>query len=123
MKFDAIKHKAFFGDLAENQFHIFSRQHAKNQGFYPNDFPSYHELDISDIEEGDTITIRVFFPTSKSAMSQIDSGHIDLEVEHVDQDAKTVFGNILTELPATFALSKGTTIEVELDEVLLRQDR
>ncbi len=123
MKFDANDHKAFFNDLTEDGFHIFSRQHAKSPGFYPNSFSSYPELDISDIKESETITIRAFFPKSKTAKPQIDSGHIDLEVEYVDRDAKTVFGNILTELPATFALSKGTTFEVNLDEVLLVQDR
>jgi hypothetical protein len=123
MKFDAKDHKDFFNDLTEDRFHIFSRQHAKSTGFYPNSFPSYPELDITDIKDSDTITIRAFFSTSKTAMPKIDSGHIDLEVEYVDHDAKTVFGNIVTELPATFALSKGTTIEVNLDEVLFIQDR
>jgi hypothetical protein len=123
MKFDAKNHKDFFNDLTEDRFHIFSRQHAKSAGFYPNSFPSYPELDITDIKDSDTITIRAFFSTSKTAMPKIDSGHIDLEVEYVDHDAKTVFGNIVTELPATFALSKGTTIEVNLDEVLFIQDR
>ncbi len=123
MKFDANDHKAFFNDLTEDGFHIFSRQHAKNPGFYPNSFPSYPELNISDIKESDTITIRAFFPKSKTAMPQIDGGHIDLEVEYVDHDTKKVFGNILTELPPTFALSKGTTIELNLDEVLFVQDR
>ena len=123
MKFDANDHKAFFNDLTEDGFHVFSRQYAKDPGFYPNPFPSHPELDISDIEEGDTITIRAFFPTSKTAMPPIDSGHIDLEVEHVDHDAKKVFGNILTVLPATFALSKGNSIELNLDEVLFVKDR
>lgn len=123
MKFDANDHKAFFDDLTEDGFHIFSRQHAKSPGFYPNSFPSYPELDISDIKESDTITIRAFFPTSKTAMSKIDGGHIDLEVEHVDHDAKKVFGNILTELPAAFVLSKGDTMELNFDEVLFVQDR
>ncbi len=123
MKFDANDHKAFFNDLTDEGFHIFSRQHAQSAGFYPNAFPWYPELDISDIKDGDTITIRAFFPTSKTAIPTIDSGHIDLKVEYVDRDAKTVFGNILTELPTAFALSKGTTIEVNLDEVLSVQDR
>ena len=56
-------------------------------------------------------------------MPQIDGGHIDLEVEYVDHDAKSVLGNILTELPTAFALSKGTTLEVYIDEVLSVQDR
>jgi len=118
MRFDSRDHKAFFDDLTEEGFHIFSRRHAKCLGFYPNAFPSYPELDISDIKEGDTITIRAFFPTNKTTMPKIDSGHVDLEVEYVDRVAKIVFGNIQTELPVTFALSKGTTIEVTLDEVL-----
>ena len=123
MKFDANAHKAFFTDITEDGFHIFGRQHTKTPGFYPNVFPSYPELDISDIKEGDTITIRAFFPTSKKAMPHIDSGHIDLEVKYVDHDAKKVFGNILTELPAAFAISKGNSIELNLDEILFVQDR
>jgi len=123
MKFDTNDHSAFFNDLAENGFHILSRKHARSTGFYPNAFPAYPELDVSDIKDRDTITIRAFFPTSKTAMPQIDSGHIDLEVEHIDHNAKKVFANILTELPASFAFSKGTTIELDFDEVLLVQDR
>ena len=123
MKFDAGDHKEFFQELTEDGYHIFSRQHAKDRDFYPNAFPSFPELNISDIKEHDRITIRAFFSTSKTAKPQIDSGHIDLEVEDVDHDAKKVFGNILTELPETFALSKGTTIELDLDEVLFKQDR
>lgn len=34
MKFDVNDHKAFFDDLTEDGFHIFSRQHAKSPGFY-----------------------------------------------------------------------------------------
>lgn len=123
MKFDAREHKAFFDDLTEEGFHIFSRRLANCDGFYPNAFPAYPEIQISDIREGDTITIRAFFPIGKTAMPRIDSGKIDLEVEYIDQGAKIVFGNILTELPATFALSKGTTVEVNLDEVLSVQNR
>ena len=123
MNLNANAHKELLNDLTEDRFHIFSRQHAKRTGFYPNAFPSYPELDIADIQEGDTITIRAFFPTSNAAMPKIDSGHIDLKVEHVDQDAKTIFGEIRTELPATFALSKGTTIELTLDEVLFVHNR
>ncbi len=118
MEFDANAHKAFFDDLTEEGYHIFSRRCGKIQGFYPSSFPSYPELEISDLKEGDTITIRAFFPTSKTTKPKIESGHIDLEVEHVDHETKKVFGNILTKLPATFALSKGTSIELDLDEML-----
>ncbi len=123
MIYDANDHEAFFNDLSEDGYHIFGRQNAKTPGFYPNPFPSYTELDISDIKESDTIAIRAFFPINKTDMSQIDTGYMDLEVEYVDRDAKTVWGNILTVLPDTFALSKGTTIELNLDEVLFIRDR
>jgi len=49
MKFDAINHQASFDDLTENRLHIFSQQHAKNEGFYLNEFLSHHELDIFDM--------------------------------------------------------------------------
>ena len=87
-------------------------------GFYPSALPSPPELQISDIKEGDIIVIRAFFAASKAAVPRIDSGHIDLELEYVDREAKTLFGNILTEPPARFTLAKGTTIEFDLDEVL-----
>jgi len=121
MRFDAENHKEFFNDIIEEGFHIFSRQHARIPGFYPNSFPSYPELDSSDVEENYIITIRAFFATSKMSMPQIDSGQIDLEVEYVDRDTNTIFGNILTELPPTFTLSKGSTIELTIDEVLVVQ--
>ena len=121
MRFDAKHHKEFFSDLMEEGFHIFSRRYAKTPGFYPNPFPSYPELDASEISENDIITIRAFFPTDKTLMPRIDSGQIDLEVEYVDHDGKMIFGNILTELPPTFALSKGTTLELTIDEVLVAQ--
>ena len=118
MVFDANDHKEFFHDVTENGFHIFSRRHASNAGFYPSALPAYPDLQIADINVGDTITIRAFFPASKAARPRIDSGHIALEVEYVDADRKNVWGNIITELPATFALAKGTSIELSLDEVL-----
>jgi len=118
VKFDAREHKEFFDDIKEEGYHIFSRQKAKTPGFYPNAFPTYPKIDILEIKENDVITIRAFFALSKNASPQIDGGHIDLEVEYVDQEAKTLFGNIITELPATFALSKGTSIELNLDEIL-----
>ncbi len=123
MKFDVNNHKAFFNDLTEDGFHIFSRRHAENPSYYPNAFPSYPTLGLCDVQESDTITIRAFFSTSKTPMSNIDSGYLVLEVEYVDQDAERIFGNILTELPKAFALAKDTTIELGIDEVLSVQDR
>jgi hypothetical protein len=123
MMFDAKQHEAFFDEIREEGFHIFSRECAKRPGYYPTPFPGVPEFGISDIHEGDTITIRAFFPTDKTPTPRIDSGLIDLEVEYIDHDAKTLFGNILTELPTSFALAKGTSIELGVDEVLFVQNR
>ena len=123
MIFSENDHKEFFDDIAQQGFHIFGRRNAEVIGFYPNTFPEYPMLDISEIKDGDRITIRAFFPRSKSKRSHIDSGQIDLEVEYVDRKTKKVMGNILTELPSTFALSKNTTIELNLDEILYIQNR
>ena len=122
MSFDATDHEAFFNDLTEDGFHIFSRRHAKTAGFYTNAFPPHPELNLSDIKEEDVITIRAFFSTSTAATPRIDSGQIVLEVECVDHDAQKVWANILTELPEAFALSRGTSIELDIDEVLSVQD-
>lgn len=123
MEFSENDHKELFADLTQEGFHIFNRRFAEIPGFYPNEFPLYPMLDISDIKEGDKITVRVFFPISKGVISQVDSGHIDLEVEHVDRNTRKVMGNIVTELPLTFVLSKNTTLELDLNEVLYIQDR
>ena len=122
MRFNANDFQAFFDELTRNGFHIFSREHAKKQDFYPNAFPAYPEVDIAHVREGDRITIRAFFAADKTPTPRVDSGYIDLEVEYVDREAKKLFANILTELPAGFRLSQGTTIELDVDEVLFLQD-
>ena len=118
MLFSENDHEVFFNDIAQNGYHIFSRQHASVSGFYPNEFPDYPEIDISEIQIGDNVTIRAFFPSNQSTRSNIDSGQISLEVEYVDIKAKTIMGNIITELPSHFPISKNTTIELSIDEVL-----
>lgn len=118
MTFDSRNHKAFFKDINEHGFHIFSRRHAKVPGFYPNAFPAFPEIDISDLNEDDTITVRAFFRIGKSSTPRVDSGQMDLQVKRVDRDAKRILGEILTELPPMFVLSKGASIELGLDEVL-----
>ena len=76
MKFAANDHQEFFHDVAEDGFHIFSRQQAKVRDYHPNAFPAYPEFDISDIKERDRITIRAFISTSKTAKPTVESGHI-----------------------------------------------
>ncbi len=110
--------RAFHEEVVAKGYHIFSWEHAAKPGFYPNDFPTTPEYNESDIQENDQIVIRVFFAVDELNPPTIESGKINLEVEWFDIETYTVFANILTELPSTFALAKNTTIEVELDEIL-----
>ena len=122
MKFDARDHETFVTDLNENGFHIYSRESANTPGFYPPPRLDYPEIDLSNLKEGHRITVRAFFCVGKVPEANIDSGLMDLEVEHVDCEKKTLFGNILTELPPEFALAKNTSIELAFDEVLSVKD-
>ena len=122
MKFDARDHEAFITDLNEDGFHIYSRKSADTPGFYPPPRLDYPEIDLSNLKEGDQITVRAFFCVGKVPNANIDSGLMHLDVEHVDHENKMLFGNILTELPPDFALAKNTSIELAFDEVLSVQD-
>ena len=122
MEFDAKDHEAFITDLSEDGFHIYSRKSANIPGFYPPPRLDYPEIDLSNLKEDDRITVRAFFCVGKVPTDKIDSGHMLLEVEHVDHEGKTLYGNILTELPPDFALAKNTTIELAFDEVLSVED-
>ncbi|MEX0726325.1 MAG: hypothetical protein WD065_08655 [Planctomycetaceae bacterium] len=119
MKLDSRDHQEFFDDLDENRYHIFSRRNAAKPGFYPNAFPAHPEIAIEDVREGDLITVRAFFAVGRSKPPRIDSGEMTLEVEWVDRDERLLVANILTDLPQSFPLAKGTSIELDLDEVLI----
>ena len=122
MKFGMDDHKAFMDDLNSEGYHIYGRRNAQDPTFYPNQFPHYPELQLVDIEERDLITIRAFFVDKQSALPRIDSGQINLEVEWVDHDEEKVWGNIVMDLPKHYALARGTSIELEIDEVLFIHD-
>ncbi len=48
-------------EIEENGYHVFSLKNPKIPDYYPNKFPDYPGVSISDLKIGDTITIRVFF--------------------------------------------------------------
>ena len=101
----------FFEDIVEEGYHVFCLKNAKVPGYYPNEFPDYPGVLLSDLKIGDTVTIRVFLRVG-------DGGYIDLEVEHIDADK--VLAVILTELPGEFPLGKGDSIDVFEEEILYR---
>jgi len=108
----------FFDDIIEDGYHIFSLNHAKTPGFYPNRFPEYPGVKLSSLVVGDRITIRAFFRMGSEGALQIDGGYIDLEVELIESDH--IFGVIITELPNHFPLKTGGSLEIWEDEILYK---
>ncbi|MCP3941669.1 MAG: hypothetical protein GY710_09345 [Desulfobacteraceae bacterium] len=111
---------AFFPDIREDGYHIYSIENAKIPSFYPSDIPNYPGVVFKDIREDDIITIRIFFDVKKDNNIRIESGYIDLELEFVDD--KKVMAVITTVLPEEFALNQGNSIEVFQEEILYRVD-
>ena len=107
---------AFFSDIKEDGYHIYSLDNAKKPHFYPPELPDYPGVALKDLKEDDVITIRVFFGIGKAKNMRVESGYIDLQVEFVDQNS--VVGAILTALPDQFALKTGESIEVFEKEIL-----
>ena len=108
--------KEFEEDLKTDLYHLFSIKKAKQNGFYASEFPDYDLLSVDELSEGDRITIRAFFAVSLAPIYKVDSGLIDLEIEAIDDER--ILANILTELPKSFPLSKGTSIELFIDEII-----
>ena len=79
----------FFEDIVEDGYHVFSLKNAKTPGFYPNEFPDYPGVRLSDLKPDDIITIRVFFRVGLGKNVRADGGYIDLKVEHVEDNAKS----------------------------------
>ena len=118
MTFDSREHGAFFQELKQEGYHILSRSLVAEAGFYPNNFPPFPRIALEDIQENQTITIRAFFATGDKQQPNVESGIISLEVEFVDREKQSVFADIVTALPSRFALARGTTIELNADEIL-----
>lgn len=108
----------FFKEIIEEGYHIFNLENAINQNYYPNDFPDYPGVNLSDLKISDVVTVRVFFKVGSGKNVRADGGYLDLEIEHIEDDS--VFGVIMTELPKGFALQKGTSLELFKDEILYK---
>ncbi|WP_310601121.1 hypothetical protein [Desulfobulbus sp.] len=108
----------FFKEIMKNGYHVFSRENAKVPDYYPSKFPDYPGVDLQHLNIGDVITIRVFFRIGTGEYVRADGGYLDLEVEHIEDDA--VFGVILTQLPKKFPLQTGSSLEIYPDEILYK---
>ena len=73
----------------------------------------------SDLKVDDRVTSRIFFVISKHPVLQVDGGYIDFEIEAIENGV--IYGNILTLLPKSFPLAKGTTLELDINEILYKQ--
>ncbi|MCP3944914.1 MAG: hypothetical protein GY710_26020 [Desulfobacteraceae bacterium] len=112
------KEPAFFSDIEENGYHIYSMENAKIPNFYPSEFPNYPGVALKNLREDDIITIRIFFDFKKGKDIRVEGGYIDLKVESIDD--KKLIAVIITALPEEYTLSKGESIEVFQEEILCK---
>lgn len=110
----------FFKDIRDDGYHIFSLEKAKEPNYYPKEIPDYPGVHLRDLAVDDVIIIRVFFGIGSGTNMRVDGGHIDLEIECIEENS--VLANILTKLPTEFSLSKGSSIEVFEDEILYKSE-
>ena len=116
----AQKKPPFFKDIESDGYHVFSLEKAKIPGFYPDVFPDYPGVHLKDLALDDIITIRVFFRAGTKKDFRVDGGYLDLQVEYVDVD--NVMAVILTELPKSFPLNTGESLEIYQEEILYKTE-
>lgn len=112
------KESTFFKEVMEDGYHIYSLMNAKTPGYYPNPFPDYPGVPLSELVEVDIITIRAFFKVGTKQLPKIDGGLIELEVEFVVEDH--IMGSVITKLPPGFAIETGSSVEIRMDEILYK---
>lgn len=105
----------FFKDIREDGYHIFSLEKTQVPDYYPYVLPDYPGVNLIDLQVDDVITIRVFFGIGSGKNMRVDGGHLDLEIELIEEES--AIANILTELPEEFALSRGSSIEIYEEEI------
>lgn len=115
-----VNEPPFFLDIREEGFHIYNYENAKIPDYYPEELPDHPGVNLKDLRPGDIITVRAFFGVGSGDSMEVDSGYMDLRVEHVDIDK--VLAAIITELPVEYALSQGDSIELFEEEILFKNE-
>lgn len=110
----------FYAEIRQDGYHIYSLENAQIPNYYPEEPQDYPGVSVNDLEEGDIITVRVFFGVGAGEEMEVDSGYVDLRVEYVDIDR--VSAVIVSELPEEYVLSQGDSIEVFEEELLYRNE-
>jgi len=121
IKFPSRKNEpAFLSDIEEDGYHIYNRNNAKTPGYYPSELPTYPGVKVKDLQLDDVVTIRVFFGIGTGKNMRIDGGHLDVKIEHIDDDG--IMAVIITKLPKEFSLQTGSSIEIYEDEILYKNE-
>lgn len=118
MKFE--EEPPFFSEIRQAGYHVYSLENAQTPNYYPDKLPDYPGASLKDLQEGDIITIRVFFGVGTGEDMEVDRGYVDLRVECVD--INTVWAEIVSELPEEYVLSLGDSIEVFEEEILCKKE-
>jgi len=116
MGFSFNKCISFTKEIEENGYTFFSKEKNNIDNYYPNKFPNMENINISQLKESDLIEIRAFIKTGKKKKHKIESGLITAEIESIVNDE--IYANILTELPPSFILQSGMTIELKIEEII-----
>jgi hypothetical protein len=110
----------FYAEIRQEGYHIYNLENAETPNYYPDELQDYPGVSMRELREGDIITIRVYFGVGSGNEMQVDSGYVDLRVEHVDLDR--VMAVIVSELPDEYALSLGDSIDVFEEEILCKNE-
>jgi hypothetical protein len=106
----------FSQELTDKGYAILSRVKNLQPGYYPNKFPDFKPLSISQIRTSDLLEIRAFIQASPGEISRVDSGLLTVKVDHIEGDY--IFAKIETLIPSHFSLKKGDILRLSINEIL-----
>ena len=113
----------FQRDLIEKKYHIFNLDNAKIEGYYPRELLEIidkisHFKKTTKIEIGKQYTVRAFFAISPPKDNEVEyeSGYLDLRL--ILSDNQVYVGEVVTQLPPSFVLKKGSRIKIKKSSIL-----
>jgi hypothetical protein len=114
-------------DLMQNRFHIFDADYARTKGFYPNEVLEIiskltgFNRDFK-IEIGEIYAVRAFFVISDPMDNEVEfeSGYLDVKLLLKETDIYV--GEVVTVLPPSFVLKKGSKIKLTKANILYKPD-
>ena len=110
----------YYSDIRENGYHIYSFENAEDPDYYQEDLQDYPGIRLKELQPGEIITIRAYFGVGSGVEMEVDSGFVDLQVEHIEVDR--VLAVIVSELPEEYVLSQGDSLEVFEEEILCKNE-